>query len=60
MKVLYRVEAPHFVAGFEVDLHTSIIVSSAPIIKYMRGKSLATAQDYFVHKGWKVERGAAQ
>jgi hypothetical protein len=48
---LVRVVAPHFVAGFETD---GIVRRTAPIIKYLLGRTDAEARAYFELKGWKA------
>lgn len=48
---LIRVIAPHFVAGFETD---GIVRRSAPIIKYLVGKTDDQAREYIRCKGWKA------
>ena len=47
--VLIRIEAPHFVAGY--DMATGRI---APIIKYMRGWSIEKIIAYCQSKKWSV------
>lgn len=48
---LVRVVAPHFVAGFETD---GIVRRTAPILKYLKGKTDAQARSYIARKGWKA------
>lgn len=48
---LVRVVAPHFVAGFETD---GVIRRTAPILKYLKGKTEAQARAYIEKKGWKA------
>ncbi len=45
-----RISAPHFVAG--VDIQTQ---RAAPVVSYMRSRSLARIVGYCRTKGWKVE-----
>jgi hypothetical protein len=54
MKRLYMIEAPHFVAAFVVDSN-SIIIRSAPILAWARGKNLTTIEQYCQRKFWKIE-----
>lgn len=51
---VYRIVAPHFVAALVVDSNM-VIVKSAPILSWARGKSLHTVQDYFEKKSWTIE-----
>ena len=45
---LIRIEAPHFVAGVEVEIR------AAPIVRYMASWSLKRIRAYCRRKGWKV------
>jgi hypothetical protein len=56
MKPLYRIEAPHFVAGFELAEVSDTVVNAARVIKYMEGWGLARAMSYCNRRGWKLER----
>lgn len=49
---LFRVSAPHFVAGAEVAHPTLVITRTAPIIAYMNGWTVFAAQAYCHKKGW--------
>lgn len=52
--MLWRIEAPHFVAGLVVtDAHVS---EAAPIIKYMRNWPFGRMLGYCQTKGWKLEK----
>lgn len=51
---LYRVVAPHFVAGFLYDDKEGVF-KSAPIIKYMNRWSFSDISKYCHGKGWKIE-----
>ena len=51
---LYRIEAPHFVAGFVSDLGKCRV--AAPIIRWMVGKSVKEIKVYCQRKNWKIER----
>jgi hypothetical protein len=48
---LYRVVAPHFVAGFESD---GVVRRAAPILGYSVGWSELRAMNYFRKKGWQI------
>lgn len=56
---LVRIVAPHFVAGLEI-LHDVYNVpycaKAAPIIKYMRGKTLDWITAYCQRKNWHLEQ----
>ena len=49
---LYRVVAPHFVAGYESD---GTIRRAAPVLRYVVGWSDFQAWNYFCSKGWKFD-----
>ena len=53
-RALYRVEAPHFVAGLEVE--DFVVTRAAPIVKYMRGWSLAKTLNYCQSKSWTLQQ----
>ena len=57
--LLFRVTAPHFVAG--VVLENNTVVRAAPILKYMMGWSWRQVRHYCICKHWIVEtnRGRA-
>lgn len=51
---LFRIVAPHFVAGFEVDANR--VWRTAPIIGYMRGWKGVKVKAYCNQRGWILER----
>lgn len=51
---LYRIVAPHFVAGLGVGID-GIVNWSAPIIHYMVGWQLERVLAYCARKDWKLE-----
>jgi hypothetical protein len=51
---LYRVVAPHFVAG--IDVEDGIIVAAAPILGYARGRHIFWFVDYCLKKGWEINK----
>lgn len=51
--VTLRIVAPHFVAG--VDLVDGIVLSGAPILKYMVGWSRVRVETYCQTKRWTYE-----
>ena len=50
---LYRVETPHFVAGFTLSNET--VVTAAPIIAWMVGKPMTVIQQYCCSKKWMLK-----
>lgn len=50
---LVRVDAPHFVAGLEINEQGMCMVA-APILKWCIGKRTDFLRDYFKRKGWKA------
>jgi len=50
---MYRIEAPHFVAG--VILENSICIKAAPIVSWMWNNSLHAITEYCKFKGWKIK-----
>lgn len=52
---LYRVVAPHFVAGLVVGADV-VCVGAAPILRWAVGKPLGSLAVYFRRKGWALER----
>lgn len=50
---LYRIEAPHFVAGF--GFKDQKVAGIAPIIKYMIDWPIDRIQRYCDKKGWHLE-----
>lgn len=53
MSDLFRIEAPHFVAGFEAN---GAVERAAPIIRYMTGWRVSRVYQYCDQKGWFIER----
>lgn len=51
---LFRVEAPHFVAGFVTE--SDRVVLAAPILRWAVGKELDDCRAYFENKGWRLQR----
>ena len=51
---LFRVEAPRFTAGAEVN-SMGVIVRTAPILRYTRLWQIETLQRLCHEKGWKIE-----
>jgi hypothetical protein len=50
--MLVRVVAPHFVAGLVFD--GDVVVRTAPILNWAKGKRRDWLRDYFQQKGWKA------
>lgn len=54
----FRIEAPHFVAGGELEPAAQIdhytVTRVAPIIRYMMGWALFEVGDYCRRKGWRL------
>jgi hypothetical protein len=50
---LYRVVAPHFVAGIVAD--GGRVVDAAPILAWSVGETREHLRDYFASKRWRVE-----
>lgn len=55
--VLYRVSAPHFVAGFTVNVD-GYVTSTAPILNWMQRRELDDLRRYCLIKRWQLERVA--
>lgn len=53
-EVLYQINSPYYTAG--VIVSNGIIIDSAPILKWTRGKSEIYCFDYFKRKGFKFLR----
>lgn len=53
--VLVRIVAPHFVAGMLVDRRERIVIQSAPIIAWTRGRSWDVVRGIFKRRGYGVE-----
>ena len=54
-RVLWRITAPHFVAGIELGMWHHIVLRAAPIVEYMLGWEGRTVLHYCEKKNWKVE-----
>ena len=48
---LYRIVAPHFVAGVIVS-HTGTIIEAAPILSYARRRPIEWLAAYVAKRGW--------
>lgn len=53
---IYRIAAPHFVAGLEYDREGDMVHGCAPIIGYMNARTLDWVAAYCYRKNWKLER----
>ncbi len=53
MEDIYQIQAPYFTAGLVVK--NNLCTTAAPIIKYMKGWTLARIQIYCNQKKWKLE-----
>lgn len=51
---LYRVEAPHFIAGVLVDWNTGRINETAPIIRYMVGDHIDDLKQKCKEREWSL------
>lgn len=51
---LYRVTAPHFVAGLVVA-QDGVIIHTAPILRWAGNKAFAWFKKYCADKRWKLE-----
>jgi hypothetical protein len=49
--MLYRITAPHFVAGIVAETH---VTRTAPILKYMMGWRLHEVWKYVVSMDWDI------
>jgi hypothetical protein len=54
LKILYRVEAPHFVAG--IVFQKELAINAAPILKWSIGKNIVFLRNYFNRKKWRFKR----
>ena len=55
--ILYRVTAPHFVAGLIYCPEKKRIIYAAPIIQWMTKKDPAYIKTYFDRKeGWEIKK----
>jgi len=54
---LYRIEAPHFVAGLETETHgaSEVVVHAAPILKWTKGKTMTEVLRYVLRRKWNIE-----
>lgn len=52
----YRIVAPHFVAGVEVDEETGSVVRTAPIVGYMKGWKIRAVKAYTDGKQWTCDK----
>ena len=52
--ILFQVVAPHFVAGF--ISRDGVCIKAAPIIKYLKGKSLEEIFDWRHLKGYAINQ----
>jgi hypothetical protein len=50
---LIRISAPHFCAG--ADVKDGKIIDAAPIIKWMKGRTLWWVRKYCEKKKWEIE-----
>ena len=55
MMILFRISAPHFVAGFEYDSDKKVCISAAPIFNWMVGESGIDIWDYCKRNSYKLE-----
>ncbi len=53
--ILCQIKTGYFVAGLTAEQNSQIIKRAAPIIKYMKGWTLARMEGYCIKKGWKFE-----
>lgn len=51
--MLYRITAPHFVAGLNTEV--GVVVEAAPILKWALGKDIDYLKEYFKRKNWQIE-----
>lgn len=56
--MLYRITAPHFVAGIIVA-QDGVIIATAPILKWAGNWAFAGFQSYCARKRWKIEKVSA-
>lgn len=55
---LYRITAPHFIAGLVVrEIHGGdlVVIQTAPIVRYMSGWAALYVQTYCARKRWELE-----
>lgn len=53
---LWRIVAPHFVAGLNVSRRDGKVIRAAPVIRYMMGWDKPRFIRYCMKKSWKMER----
>jgi hypothetical protein len=53
-EILWRIEAPYFVCGFIV--RGGKIIKAAPIIKWLKGKTLFEARSWCNYRRFKVAK----
>lgn len=53
-ETLYRIEAPHMVAGLGIGID-GFVNWSAPIVAFMIGWQLPKVTDYCRQKGWRLQ-----
>ena len=54
---LYRIEAPHFAVGIEIEIRGGVpmfVTFAPPIVCYMRGWNYGQVERYCGKKGWKL------
>ena len=57
MRVLYRVIAPHFVAGFEIGIVTGNVERYAPILRrHVAGQAAPRALARILMQGWHIQQ----
>jgi len=54
MSQTFRIVAPHFVAGGDIDDETENVIKAAPIIKYMLGWHATQLTEYCWKKQWQL------
>jgi hypothetical protein len=52
---LYLIVAPHFCAAFAAESSSNVIVTTAPILAWAKGKNVAPIIVYCAKKGWQIE-----
>lgn len=53
-RYLFRVVAPHYVAGFEVS-HQGMVLRAAPVLGWAVGKPYRRVERYLRNNGYQVE-----
>lgn len=54
LSTLYRIVAPHFVAGVLVD-EDSVVEETAPILRWAMGRELGWLVSYCTRKRWQLQ-----